>query len=86
MIRFLAAAAAAIFIFAAPAVGKPGATPDAAGARLAQSFSCAGGRKYCKQMSSCAEACYYLTQCGYSGLDRDKDGIPCENVCRRRCK
>ncbi|WP_295514958.1 thermonuclease family protein [uncultured Pseudomonas sp.] len=44
-------------------------------------FSCDGGKKYCKDMSSCAEARFYLEQCGMSRLDRDKDGIPCENVC-----
>lgn len=44
-------------------------------------FSCSDGKKYCKEMSSCAEARFYLEQCGISRLDRDKDGIPCENVC-----
>ena len=38
-------------------------------------------KKYCKNMSSCAEARYKLEQCGISSLDRDGDGIPCENVC-----
>ena len=42
-------------------------------------------RPYCKNMSSCAEACDYFLQ-GYSSLDRDKDGIPCENVCYEPCK
>ena len=47
-------------------------------------FICAylcGAKRYCKQMTSCAEAKYHLTQCGMSGLDRDGDGKPCENVC-----
>ena len=42
-------------------------------------FTCK--RKYCKHMSSCAEARYQFKQCGHKGLDRDRDGIPCENVC-----
>ena len=43
------------------------------------SFSCK--KKYCKYMTSCAEARYQFKQCGHKGLDRDNDGIPCENVC-----
>ena len=43
-------------------------------------FSCSG-KRFCTHMSSCAEACYYLNQCGLSRLDRDKDGIPCESFC-----
>ncbi len=47
-------------------------------------YSCRG-KHYCKNISSCAEACYYLKQCGHGQLDRDKDGIPCENVCSSPC-
>ncbi len=46
-----------------------------------QEFRCEG-KKYCKEMKSCAEAKFYLTQCGLTRLDRDKDGIPCETICR----
>ncbi|MEM6440093.1 MAG: excalibur calcium-binding domain-containing protein [Pseudomonadota bacterium] len=54
--------------------------------RLAQSFSWAP-RKRCSEIASCAEACYHLLECGRAGLDRDKDGIPCETVCgARRCR
>lgn len=42
-------------------------------------------RVSCKQMKSCAEACEYL-QDGYTSLDRDHDGIPCEKLCHRPCK
>ncbi|MDE1465939.1 thermonuclease family protein [Spartinivicinus poritis] len=44
-------------------------------------FSC-GNKKYCKHMTSCEEAKFYLNQCNLTGLDRDKDGIPCEKLCR----
>ena len=44
-------------------------------------FKCES-KKYCKEMSSCKEAMFYLKQCGVSRLDRDKDGIPCETICR----
>ena len=50
---------------------------------LSQSFSCSG--KTCTQMSSCAEACFNLHQCGARRRDGDGDGIPCENLCSRRC-
>jgi len=36
-------------------------------------------------MHSCQEACSYFLQ-GYSRLDRDKDNIPCENVCDAPCQ
>jgi len=38
-------------------------------------------KPYCKDVSSCAEAYYHLTQCGLTRLDRDRDGIPCEKTC-----
>ena len=46
-----------------------------------QKFSCSTVARYCKDMSSCEEAEFALKQCGKKQLDRDKDGIPCENVC-----
>ncbi len=45
----------------------------------AMAFDCA--KKTCKQMSSCEEAQYKLNQCGHTRLDRDKDNVPCENIC-----
>jgi len=44
-------------------------------------FQCSGKRT-CKEMSSCAEARFYLTQCGVNRLDGDGDGTPCEKLCR----
>lgn len=46
-----------------------------------QEFKCEA-KKTCKQMSSCKEAYFYLKECGLSKLDRDKDGIPCESICK----
>ncbi len=43
-------------------------------------FSCA--RKTCSQISTCAEAKYQLNTCGNSRLDGDKDGVPCESLCK----
>lgn len=45
-----------------------------------EKFQCEGKRT-CSQMNSCEEARFYLTQCGVSSLDRDKDGVPCESIC-----
>ena len=40
-------------------------------------FTC-DGRKYCSQMSSCAEAKYFLANCAGVKMDGDGNGIPCE--------
>jgi len=44
-----------------------------------EKFSCQ--KKYCKDIPTCEEAYYLLKTCGYKRLDRDKDGVPCENIC-----
>ena len=41
-----------------------------------------GSKKYCRDMSNCAEAKFYLNQCGVRRIDGDSDGIPCEYLCR----
>ena len=41
-----------------------------------------GTKRICKEMTSCEEARFYLTECGLSRLDRDQDGVPCEALCR----
>ena len=51
-------------------------------ANATDKFDCS--KRYCKEMKSCDEAYYYLKECGRSGFDRDHDGIPCENVCKKR--
>ena len=45
------------------------------------SFQC-GSKTTCRQMQNCAEARYYLMNCGLTRLDGDKDGVPCESICR----
>ena len=47
-----------------------------------ESFSCKGKNAYCKSMKSCAEAMFYLKECGATKLDRDFDGIPCDKLCK----
>lgn len=41
-----------------------------------------GAKRTCKEMTSCAEARFYLDQCGLVYLDGDRDGVPCEALCR----
>jgi hypothetical protein len=41
------------------------------------------GRIHCSQMTSCAEAHFFLANCPGTEMDGDHDGIPCE---RQWCK
>ncbi len=52
----------------------PTAVPDAP---LVGNFRC-DGRMHCSQMSSCAEATYFLRNCPGVQMDGDNDGVPCE--------
>ena len=55
----------------------PAAPPTLTG----DGFTC-GAKRYCREMTSCAEARFYLNNCGLSRLDGDRDGTPCESLCR----
>jgi hypothetical protein len=37
------------------------------------------GRTHCSQMSSCAEATWFLKNCPGVKMDGDNDGVPCES-------
>ena len=37
------------------------------------------GRQHCSQMTSCAEAKFFLGNCPGVKMDGDRDGIPCED-------
>lgn len=58
----------------APAVEPPGVT---APAPETASFRC-DGRTQCSQMTSCAEATFFLRNCPGTEMDGDNDGTPCE--------
>ncbi|MEF8752653.1 MAG: excalibur calcium-binding domain-containing protein [Accumulibacter sp.] len=45
-------------------------------------FKC-DGRTHCSQMTSCAEATFFLRNCPGTQMDGNNDGIPCE---RQWCK
>jgi len=86
-----AAAAAAAATTASSASASPPATsatrPPSADNKPAptaplSSFRC-DGRQHCSQMTSCAEAKYFLAHCPGVKMDGDHDGIPCElDLCR----
>lgn len=55
--------------------------PQATRLSTANGFTC-GTKRYCREMTNCAEARFHLSQCGLSRLDGDSDGVPCESICR----
>jgi hypothetical protein len=57
------------------------ATPALAQAQPAQTPWRCGEKRYCTQMTSCAEARFHFETCGLRRLDGDRDGIPCERLC-----
>ena len=48
------------------------------GPKQSTSYKC-DGRINCSQMTSCAEATFFLKNCPGVKMDGDNDGIPCEN-------
>lgn len=50
---------------------------DASTPPVAASFSC-DGRQHCSQMTSCAEATYFIQHCPNTQMDGNNDGVPCE--------
>jgi endonuclease YncB( thermonuclease family) len=44
-------------------------------------FKC-GDKTKCSEMTNCSEAFFYLKSCGLHRLDNDKDGVPCESICK----
>lgn len=54
-----------------PRLAAPAALPTTA------TFTC-DGRTHCSQMSSCAEATWFIKHCPGTEMDSDGDGIPCE--------
>jgi hypothetical protein len=64
---------------AAPSAASAGASGamDGAPAKGQPEFRC-DSRRYCSQMTSCAEARYFLAHCPNVKLDGNHNGVPCE--------
>jgi cold shock CspA family protein len=56
----------------------PVAAPAAATTATSSSGYRCDGREHCSQMSSCAEATWFIRHCPNTKMDGDNDGIPCE--------
>jgi hypothetical protein len=61
------------------ATQQQSSTKQSYGVKSSSDYDCS--RKTCTVMISCAEARYKLSVCSHYSLDRDNDGIPCENIC-----
>lgn len=58
-------------------VATPVPSPVQPRAPQAAAFRC-DGRQFCSQMTSCAEAHYFLAHCPDVHMDGNHDGVPCE--------
>jgi len=63
-------------VIESPAPSKKSA-PAANANFPATTYKC-DGRTHCSQMTSCAEATYFLQNCPGTKMDGNHDGIPCE--------
>ena len=52
-------------------------TTPAAAPLITNNYRC-DGRQHCSQMTSCAEATFFLKNCPGTKMDGDMDGTPCE--------
>lgn len=73
------AAAAAAFVLLRPASTAIRPDPVTANPPEATVASRCDGRTRCSQMTSCAEATWFLTHCPNTEMDGNRDGIPCES-------
>jgi hypothetical protein len=58
-----------------PSVAESAAS---SGSGVASSGFRCDGRVYCSQMTSCAEATFFLKNCPGTKMDGNNDGVPCE--------
>lgn len=52
--------------------------PRGTSRQLSSQFKC-DGRTHCSDMTSCAEATYFIQHCPNTRMDGDNDGEPCES-------
>jgi hypothetical protein len=41
-------------------------------------------KRFCRQVVSCEEARFHLSNCGLARIDGDGDGMPCKSLCSRK--
>ena len=74
--------AASAYSFLAPKFNRSSSEPAALISSKADAapgrFQC-DGRTYCSQMTSCAEATYFIRNCPNTKMDGNGDGVPCES-------
>ena len=84
---FLIAATAMLVSFgAADAASDDWRPGSSAATKQLSEVLLAQNRRSCKAARDCRNAVIMWCKEGYRGADRDKDGIPCENVCRSRAQ
>ena len=57
---------------------QPAALPQAPTAPVAAGAFRCDGRTHCSQMTSCAEATWFINNCPGTKMDGNNDGVPCE--------
>lgn len=78
---FVVAIASAGYKFLAPKFNNSSSIPGAissGGDEEVSRFQC-DGRTYCSQMTSCAEATFFVRNCPNTEMDGNGDGVPCES-------
>lgn len=70
------------YTFLAPKFNSSSSQPEAMASSPAEAssgrFQC-DGRIYCSQMTSCAEATFFIRNCPNTKMDGNGDGLPCES-------
>jgi len=74
--------ASSAYSFLAPKFNRSSSEPAALAstpvAAAPERFQC-DGRTHCSQMTSCAEATYFIRNCPNTKMDGNDDGVPCES-------
>ena len=80
VVRLLAVVGVAAYGYGEYARRNPPLTSNAAKTEIeapSHSYRC-DGRTHCSQMTSCAEATFFLRNCPNVEMDGNRDGVPCE--------
>jgi len=79
---FVVLVGSAGYTFLAPKFNTSSSRPDALASKQTDTssgrFKC-DGRTYCSEMTSCAEATFFIRNCPNTKMDGNGDGVPCES-------